>query len=169
MDSKTIDILAWMIIRIIKKTENAKNLKIQKLIYIYNQEVDTGLFRTEFVSHNFGPYSSEVYEVLDILLANKFIIEKKYGYDNTEKSIQLCKKIESTISFGNDVDVEYFTTIIQHFVHENSDKMIKYVYDVYKEHLEKSIIIEGIEYKEADYEWIRLTKENIEKNKKKNI
>ena len=169
MATKNIDIIAWMVIEIIKQTKYPKNLKIQKLIYIYEQEIGKGLFRKDFKSNMFGPYSEGVFDVIDILIANKYIKENKFQYIVTQKSKKLCDDIMGVKEFSENVNVEYFYEILKVFKEITSKMVVKYVYNQYKEHLGKSIIIGGIEYKEEDYEWIRIAKNRLNDIKEKNL
>ena len=154
-----------MILKIIRESNYSRNLKIQKLIYIYQEELQKNLFKVDFTSFKYGPYSSDIYKVIDIMISNEFIVDRMDRYIVTDKGTELFSKINTKIIDNKNIDYEYFEEIIKCFVDATSDKVLKYVYNNYDKHLDRSIIADKLIYTRGDYDWIKNTRESIEKIK----
>jgi len=168
------DIISFMVLQIIKKTRWVKNIKIQKIIYIYEEEIRKGLFRTdlddlkiEFRAYKYGPFSDTVLEIINFLILMKIIKEDVTSYIITKKGAELLSLLDSKIE--NSIWYDYFLELLEVFKDTNSDQLLKFVYKKYegKEILSKSTIVNNIIYSGEDNERVRETSNNIEEIKKR--
>lgn len=144
------DQLSYMIFLIIKFTRYPRNVKIQKIIFIYEEEFNKGFFR--FGEDNYGPFSEEVANAINILVANGYIKDMETKYNVTDKGEKIFEKLCAK-SYSN-FDVKYFKILLNLFSDWDSNELIKFVYNKYPEYTGRSIIIDKLSYEESDYEEI---------------
>ena len=142
--------------------------RMEKLIFLLEKETQIGELLTEdpeFHAHNFGPFSSKIYQAVETLEAAE-LIQEKINYsgstDDTWETVNivgedapfanreftltdrgrryfqvLCKGLEESV-------LEEVSRIKDRFASIPLRQLVRYVYTKYPEYTEKSIIKEEI-------------------------
>ncbi len=130
-------------------------LKLMKLVFLLDKEENIREYSKsfyEFESLNYGPFSKELLQDLDVLVQEGLVEEKsqevntpigsimrRSDYELTEKGIELVETIAGDASI-----IEKITRIKKKYNRMDTEKILTYVYTKYPEFAKNSKIVDNI-------------------------
>lgn len=113
---------------------------IQKLTFLLQQEADTRGF--VFEPYDYGPFSRGLYNTLDYLIENDYVIEREEGRENGQ--IRYCYEagpwIEKVFGHGGHDDLrEAARTVFDEYPTDDLGELVERVYSEYPEMARNSV------------------------------